>query len=67
MRKHNMVAEHMRVLFKLSEALEQDPRRETEASKMREDAEALLYQRVPNAGPPGLESTYDSLIVLDWR
>ena len=67
MRKHNMVAEHIRVLFKLSEALEQEPRRESEACKMRWDAEALLRQRAPNAGAPGLESTYDSLIVLDWR
>lgn len=67
MRKHNMLAEHIRVLFKLSEALEQEPRSQSEASTMREDAEALLHQRAPNAGSPGLESTYDSLIVLDWR
>jgi hypothetical protein len=67
MRKHNMVAEHIRVLFKLSEALEQEPRRGSEACKMRGDAEALLCQRAPNAGNPGLESTYDNLIVLDWR
>lgn len=62
-----MVAEHMRVLFKLSEALEQDPRQENEACRMRCEAEALLRKRALNAGPPGLESTYDNLIVLDWR
>jgi len=67
MRKHNMVAEHMRVLFKLSEALEQETRSVSDARKMREDAETLLRQHAPNAGPSGLESTYDSLIVLDWR
>ncbi|KAH6626633.1 Tetratricopeptide-like helical [Chaetomium sp. MPI-SDFR-AT-0129] len=66
-RKHNMVAEHMRCLFKLSEALEQEPRHVEEASRLRDEAERLLRQRAPNAGDPGKESTYDDLIAIDWR
>ena len=67
MRKNIMIAEHARCLFKLSEALEQDPRDEVEARKLREEAECLLFIRDPNAKDPGLESTYDSLIVTYWR
>ncbi|KAF2259245.1 NB-ARC and TPR domain protein [Lojkania enalia] len=67
MRKHNMVAEHMRCLFKLSEALEQEPREVDEARRLREDAEYLLRRRAPNAGNPGLASTYDSLVNILWR
>jgi hypothetical protein len=67
MRKHIMVAEHIRVLFKLSEALEQEPRNAESAQRMRDDAERLLYQRAPNAVNPGLESSYDSLILIEWR
>ncbi|KAK4141224.1 Tetratricopeptide-like helical [Dichotomopilus funicola] len=66
-RKHNMVAEHMRCLFKLSEALEQEPQHVEEASRLRDEAERLLRQRAPNAGDPGKESTYDNLIAIDWR
>jgi hypothetical protein len=66
-RKHNMVAEHMRCLFKLSEALEQEPRHAEEACRLRDQAERLLRQRAPNAGESGRESTYDSLIAIDWR
>ena len=63
----HLVAEHMRVMFKPSEALEQDPRSEGSARALRADAEALLHQRAPNSGSPGRESTHDSSIVLDWR
>ncbi len=67
MRKHTMIAEHARVLFKLSEALEQDPRSGEEARRMREDAELLLQQCAPHAVNTGLESTYDTLILIEWR
>lgn len=59
--------EHARCLFKLSEALEQEPRDEKEACKLREESERLLRQRDPFATEPGLESTYDALIDIKWR
>lgn len=62
-----MVAEHMRCLFKLSEALEQEPRGAKEADKLRTEAEHLLLQREPGAGDAGKESTYDNLVCLSWR
>ncbi|KUJ22180.1 uncharacterized protein LY89DRAFT_778484 [Mollisia scopiformis] len=67
MRTHIMMAEHARVLFKLSEALEQEPRHGEEAQLMREEAERLLRLRSPNEVNPGSECTYDSLILIDWR
>ncbi len=67
MRTHIMMAEHARVLFKLSEALEQEPRHGEEAQLMREEAERLLRLRDPNATNPGSECTYDSLILIEWR
>lgn len=62
-----MVAEHARCLFKLSEALEQEPRSQREALELREEAERLLRIRAPNASKPGLESTYDALVNILWR
>jgi hypothetical protein len=62
-----MVAEHVRCLFKLSEALEQEPREGKEAGRLREEAERLLLQRTPDAREPGLESTYDGLVNILWR
>ncbi|PVH86783.1 NB-ARC and TPR domain protein [Cadophora sp. DSE1049] len=67
MRPHITMAEHARVLFKLSEALEQEPRHREEAQLMREEAERLLRLRSPNAVNPGSECTYDSLILIEWR
>ncbi|KAL9044436.1 MAG: hypothetical protein Q9214_002424, partial [Letrouitia sp. 1 TL-2023] len=67
MRKTTLLAEHARCVFKLSEALEQEPRDEKEASRLREEAERLLRQRDPDAKEPGLESTYDALIDIQWR
>lgn len=67
MRKANMVAEHARCVFKLSEALEQEPRGEKEAGMLREEADRLLRQRAPDAKDPGLESTYDALVNILWR
>jgi hypothetical protein len=67
MRKTNMVAEHIRCVFKLSEALEQEPRDRQEAVRLREEAERLLRQHVPGVKAPGLESTYDTLVNILWR
>ncbi len=67
MRKTSMLAEHSRCLFKLSEALEQEPRDELEARRLREAAERLLRIRAPDAKAPGLESTYDALVNILWR
>ncbi|KAK0610364.1 hypothetical protein B0T17DRAFT_499972 [Bombardia bombarda] len=66
-RKTEMVAEHMRGLFKLSEALEQEPRYAEEARATRDEAESLLRQLVPDASNAGKESTYDSLVCILWR
>ncbi|OTA54814.1 Tetratricopeptide-like helical [Hypoxylon sp. EC38] len=67
MHKSSMVPEYTRCLFKLSEALEQDLRSGAEARRMRDEAERLLLRRVPNAGDPGKESTYDNLVCISWR
>ncbi|KAK0110117.1 hypothetical protein ONS95_002772 [Cadophora gregata] len=67
MRKHNMVAEHARTIFKLSEALEQEPREVAEASRLRQEAERLLRLREPTAKEPGKEGTYDSMVNILWR
>ncbi len=66
-RKHNMVADHARCLFKLSEALKLEPRYSNEARSSREDAERLLRQRAPSAVDLGKETTYDRLIYISWR
>ncbi len=65
--KTKMVAEHARTLFKLSEALTQEPRGEPEASKLRDEAERLLLSRDPVANNPGLEKAYDDLVCILWR
>ncbi|KAI1131412.1 hypothetical protein F5Y10DRAFT_286779 [Nemania abortiva] len=67
MRKANMVAEHARVLFKLSKALEQNPRNKEEARRKRDEAEHLLNLPDPNADNPGEDSIYDSLVCIEWR
>lgn len=54
-------------MFKLSEALQQEPGHENEAQFFRDEAERLLYQTEPNASNPGLEKSYDDLINLYWR
>ncbi|KAF2762060.1 hypothetical protein EJ05DRAFT_496932 [Pseudovirgaria hyperparasitica] len=64
---HIMTAEHMRVLFKLAEALEQDPRSTRESISIREEAECLLRRRVPNIEDPGSEKIYDSFVCIEWR
>ncbi|KAI0542140.1 NB-ARC and TPR domain protein [Xylaria digitata] len=66
-RKDQMVAEHMRCLFKLSEALEQRPRGEEEARRLRETAEQLLHRLAPNAKQEGLDFTYDQQVYILWR
>ncbi len=60
-------AEHARCMFKLSEALHQEPGHEDEAQFFRDEAERLIYQREPNVSEPGLEKSYDDLVNLYWR
>lgn len=68
MRKTTLLAEHVRCLFKLSEALEQEPRFETEACAKREEAGRLLRKRKPTSRDLSSEdSTYDDLICILWR
>ena len=68
MHKNKLLAEHARCVFKLSEALEQEPRFEKEAGKLREEAERLLRQCDPGGKEePGIEGTYDALIDIKWR
>ncbi|KAI1352908.1 Tetratricopeptide-like helical [Xylaria sp. FL0043] len=67
MRKNTPLIEHVRCLFKLSEALEQEPRFETEARAKREEAEHLLCKRKPTALDSSKDSTYDDLICILWR
>ncbi|KAI0817305.1 Tetratricopeptide-like helical [Xylaria sp. FL0064] len=67
MRKNTLLIEHVRCLFKLSEALEQEPRFETEARAKREEAEHLLCKRKPTALDSSKDSMYDGLICILWR
>ncbi|TVY82554.1 hypothetical protein LSUE1_G002863 [Lachnellula suecica] len=67
MRKASMVAEHARTIFKLAEALEQEPREAKEAARLRQEAEHLLYLRDPNSKNSGVEHAYDSLVNILWR
>ena len=67
MRKDSMMAEHARCVFKLSEALQQEPREEGEAAKLHQEAEHLLRQLSPQMREPGLERTYDALVNILWR
>ena len=66
-RKTLMKAEYARCLFKLSEALQHEPRRVKEADKLREDAEHLLRQLDPQAHSFGVESAYDLQVYIMWR
>ena len=67
MRETTLSAEHARCLFKLSEALEKEPRDGKEARRLREDAERLVRQRDPGAEELELESTYNALVDIRWR
>lgn len=49
------------------QALEQDPREEAEAKRLREEAERFLRLREPGVKEPGLERTYDDLVSVSWR
>lgn len=63
-----MIAEHARCLFKLSEALEQEPQCEAEARVAREEAGRLLNLRAPGLGlDPSKELSYDSVVEIMWR
>ena len=59
--------EHARCMFKLSEALQQEPGQEEEALFLRDEAGRLLYECDPSDRDPGLEKSYDDLINLYWR
>ncbi|KAI4681756.1 uncharacterized protein J4E84_007351 [Alternaria hordeiaustralica] len=62
-----MPVEHARSLFKLSEALTQDPQYESEAEGFRDKAEKNLRERDPSATDFGSEEPYDLLIPIFWR
>ena len=67
MREDSMKAEHARCVFKLSEALQQEPREEEEAAMLHQEAEHLLLELSPEMREPGLERTYDVLVNILWR
>ena len=62
-----MPIEHARSLFKLSEALGQEPRGVAESKRLHEESQRLLLSRVPQAGRPDKEKTFDDLIFIWWR
>jgi hypothetical protein len=62
-----MPVEHARTLYKLSEALTQEPRGEDEAVLLRDEAEKFLLLRDPNAKKTESEKTYDDLVCILWR
>ena len=63
-----MPVEHARSLFKLSEALLQDPHAdEATVVNLRDQAEAYLKERSPEATEFSSELHYDRLIPIFWR
>jgi vacuolar-type H+-ATPase subunit H len=79
--KENMMGEHARCLFKMSEALYQVPGKELQADRFLKEAEELYWQRV---GEPEhvaeedqaeyetplrelKEDDYDNLVYMEWR
>jgi hypothetical protein len=67
MRSLIFIGEHARVLFKLSEALEQEPGEEAAARRHRQEAETLLRHRFPDEQATGIEATYNGLVSVLWR
>ncbi|KAI1122604.1 NB-ARC and TPR domain protein [Nemania abortiva] len=65
--KSKMVAEHARTLFKLAEALAQEPRGGQESSMLRDEADRLLLSRDPKCKETGVEKAYDDLVCILWR
>lgn len=62
-----MPVEHARGLFKLSEALLQDSDDSEEAEALRDEAEAHLLRRNPQAVEFGKEEDYDQWVPIFWR
>ena len=62
-----MPVEHDRSLFKLSEALRHDSREVAESTRLREESQRLLLSRMPQAGEPDEEKTFNDLIFIWWR
>lgn len=65
--KEDMVGEHARCLYKLSQALYQDESRETEAEALLHEAEALYFSRSDDFCRSPTEKEYDALVHLRWR
>jgi hypothetical protein len=61
-----MPVEYARSLFKLSEALGQEPREVVESTRLREESQRLLLSRVLQARNPD-EKTFDDLVFIWWR
>lgn len=67
MRNTTFIGEHARVMFKLSEALEQEPGEDAAAATFHTEAQKLLRQRLPDSQQPGFQATYDDLTSILWR
>jgi len=62
-----MPVEHARALFKLSEALLQDPNDSEEANRIRDEAEVYLLKRDACAVSFSTEEDYDKWVPIFWR
>lgn len=64
----DMVGEHARCLYKLSQALYGEDGKEDEAEALLQEAEALYFSRAEkNQGKTPTEKDYDGLVQLRWR
>jgi hypothetical protein len=62
-----MPVEHARTLFKLSEALAQDPRGELKSISLRDESERLIVSRDSEMKDIGSEKYFDDLVFIWWR
>ncbi|KAK3379097.1 hypothetical protein B0T24DRAFT_610704 [Lasiosphaeria ovina] len=65
--KEYMAGEHARCLYKLSQALFQEPGREAESRQLLREAEELYFSLAGDANQNPSEEDYDSLVYCLWR
>jgi hypothetical protein len=66
--KADMVGEHARCLYKMSQVLYGEDGREAEAEALLQEAEALYFSRAEgDQGRTPTEKDYDGLVHLRWR
>lgn len=65
--KEYMIGEHARCLYKMSQALAQEPGGEVEARQFLDDAVEMYSARVRDGNTNPTEEDYDKLVYCIWR